>query len=32
MDAVLAVEDVEGLVDRVVDMPGDAITGWGVAE
>ncbi len=32
MDAVLAVEDVEGLVDRVVYVPGDVITGRGGAE
>jgi len=31
-DVVLAVEDVEGLVDRVGHVPGDAITSWGVAE
>ncbi len=25
---LLAVEDIEGLVDRVVHVPGDVITGW----
>jgi hypothetical protein len=30
VNAVLAVEDVEGLIDRVVHVAGDVITCWGM--